>query len=97
MSKIDEYSKVKRDLDFITGQVHLLTSFLVSVIDTHPEPNALWQHFEKASQVASARAPLVPDSADFLDGQQELMLRLKAAIESAGATLADHQSDLDRG
>jgi hypothetical protein len=97
MSKIDEHSKIKRDLDFITGQVHLLTSFLVSVIDTHPEPNALWRHFERANQAASARAQLQPGSDDFLDGQRELMLQLKGAIENAGATLANYQSDLDRG
>jgi hypothetical protein len=97
VAKIDEYSKLKEDLDFISGQVHLLTSFLVSVIDTHPNPKELWWCFEKAAQVTSVLPQSKPVTEDFRDGQRELMLRLKGAIESAEATLTDRRGDLDRG
>jgi hypothetical protein len=42
-------------IDFLFGQVHALTSFLLAVVYTHPHPALLQQHLKAVEQVGLAK------------------------------------------
>jgi hypothetical protein len=89
----DELAEVKRKIEFVAGQVHLLIGFLVAVIDTHPDPDDLARRFEKIEQITLARTEGVLVAEDYIDGELDISKRLKRAIEIARGRKASRRTD----
>ena len=81
----DEITELKRKLEFVGGQVHLLVGFLLAVIDTHHDPDELGRHFEKVQQITLARTESTLVAEAYIEGQLDISQRLKPAIEKAQA------------
>jgi hypothetical protein len=79
----DELAEVKWKVEFVAGQVHLLVGFLISIIETHPDPEDLARRFENIEQVTLARTEGVLVAEDYIDGELDISKRLKRAIEIA--------------
>jgi len=65
------------------GQIHGLLAAMYTLIATHPEPERLLQHLERAEMGAQSRALPVAVSEVFLDAMGDVMQRLQAVARRA--------------
>ena len=97
MDEPDEVAELRERLRFVSGQMHMLVGFLLAVIDTHPDPTELARHFETAAQItlALSEGALIPEK--YLDGELNILARLKDALENARARQAASHKERDPG
>ena len=73
----------EKRLEFVAGQLHELLSFALAVINTHHDPANLEAHLKSADFAASARAGAQQVSDSFLEGMDDVAVRLRVAAETA--------------
>jgi hypothetical protein len=71
-------------LQFVGGQVLALSHLMTMLINAHPNPRDLKEHFEAVKQVGLAKVEgvLVPD--EYLDGLRNIYDSVDRALEKYG-------------
>lgn len=90
--------EIDYDPEFLAGRIHALLAFALALIETHPNLALLEQHLAAAEQagLAVTEATLVPDK--FLDGQRQVMERLRQrAVRAQARRDRRNIPDKDRG
>jgi hypothetical protein len=80
-------------IEFLGGQVHMLVSFLIAAIDAHPDPEGLSKRFESSSQIALAQTETKLLADDYIEGELNIVERLKTALRIAQERKASRRTD----